>query len=671
MDYLSYVLTWFHAGAGLIVVGTMIVLLLLGDGEAESIKDWRFQCLRIGLYLSVVVLVTGALQPSSQAIFLEENIQAAFDLNVLKIVLFSTRFGTVWMVQESIALIILISFALSSVLVSKFGNRRYLVFMVVITLVMLSAGTFKSHAAALEPIWPGLLGNSLHLIAAGIWAGGLPAIFFLLRSVRRNSHGLDPAVIEQTLRRFSALAMVMVVVVLLSGILIGSLQVSRWGELFSTPYGYLLLMKLIFFAMMLLTAAAIRWRYLSNLELGKLNSVNSLVISKWVALEISIGLTLLAVASVLKETTPAAHEEVVIWPFNFRFSIEATWDESSAIQTQVIIGLCLLASAIVLATLLFYKRRSVKQAAFVGVVLSVAGLVVGLPPLSVEAYPDTYRNSTVPYLAVSIENGEALFREHCVICHGEGGRGDGILAKTLSTSPANLTEPHTALHTVGDMYWWLTHGMGDDKAMPSFAEKFDEDEMWDIINYLRAFSEGFSGRLLMPTIAPELPFLGAPDFYYSTSRHSGNLKDLREEKAILLVFFSWPQSRDRLIALKKSYDLISGNDAEIIAIAMRGAETVPEELINQSPFPIITEETYPITRTFAQYRRTFEYSGDLDDKDLPMHMEFTLDRFGYLRSRWIPEQTPGTWDAPFFLAQQFAELAEEDGVLPPPDEHIH
>ncbi len=671
MDNLSYALNWFHAGASLIILGSMIVLLLLGEGGTKSTKNWCLQCLRVGLYLSVVVLVAGVLLPSFQAVFLEERIDAAFDLKVLKIVIFSTRFGTVWMVQESIALIVLISFALHPFLIKRFGYQRFLAFMAVTTLVMLSAGTFKSHAAALEPIWPGLLGNSLHLVAAGIWAGGLPAIFFLLRSARRNGSGMDPAVIEQTLRRFSTLAMIMVVVVLLSGILIGSLQVSRWGELFSTPYGYFLLMKLIFFAMMLLTAAIIRWRYLSNLELGQLSSVSSLVISKWVALEISIGLTLLAVASVLKETTPAAHEEVVIWPFNFRFSIEATWDESSAIQTQVIIGLCLLASAIVLATLLFYKVRSIKLAAFVGVILSVAGLVVGLPPLSVEAYPDTYRNSTVPYLAVSIENGEALFREHCVVCHGEGGRGDGILAKTLSTPPANLTEPHTALHTVGDMYWWLTHGMGDDKAMPSFAAKFDEDEMWDIINYLRAFSEGFSGRLLMPTIAPELPFLGAPDFYYSTSRHSGNLKDLREVKAILLVFFSWPESRDRLKVLKRSYDLIAGNDAQVIAIAMRGAQAVPEGVINQSPFPIVTEETYPIIRTFAQYRRTFENSGDLDDKDLPMHMEFTLDRFGYLRSRWIPEQSPGAWDAPFFLAQQFAELAEEDGVLPPPDEHIH
>lgn len=658
------------------ILGTMVVSLLSGEGGTEATRNWRGQCLKAGIYLSIILIVTGLLLPSFQAVFLEERAGAAFDPKVLEIVLFSTRFGTVWLTQQAFALLILVSLILHPLLIQNFGRHRFLIFVSSSACLMLLAGSFKSHAAALEPMWPGLLGNSLHLLAAGAWFGGLPALFFLLRSSGQHIDNNGCAVIGRTLQRFSILAITMVGIMVLSGTLIGSLQIGRWGELFSTPYGHLLLIKLTLFSMMLCVAAVIRWRYMPRMETDQTSPVRNLLISKWVFLETSIGVALLGVASVLKETTPATHEEVVIWPFNFRFSIEATWEESSAIRTQVTLGLCLLAAAMVLATYVLQRRKNFKLASPVIIVLFIAGLATALPPLSVEAYPDTYRNSMVPYVAVSIENGEALFREHCVACHGESGEGDGILAEQLSVIPANLTEPHTALHTAGDIFWWLTHGMGDARAMPSFAATLDEDEIWDLINYLRAFSDGFMGQFLLPEIAPELPFLGAPDFYYSTATQSGNLKDFRGVKSILLVFFSWPQSRDRLNALKEGYGIITANHAEIIAIAMSGAKEVPEEVIQQSPFLIVTQETRPITRTFAQYRRTFEFRGAPDNNDLPVHIEFTVDRFGYLRSRWIPAQSPGAWDVlPFlarpFLARQFAELAKEDEILPPPDEHIH
>ncbi len=462
----------------------------------------------------------------------------------------------------------------------------------------------------------------------------------------------------------------MVGVILLSGIVIGYLQVDRWGELFSTPYGNYLITKIALFLMMLSVAAVIRFRYMPQFGNQASTAIN-FAISKWVAFETTTGIVLLAVASVLKETTPASHEEVIIWPFATRFSIEATWEESSDIRMQVNIGIALIVAAIALTTFLIRKGGSIKQAIIAGTVLALIGLGVGLPPLGVEAYPDTYKNSTVPYIAVSISNGEDLFRENCIACHGEGGRGDGPLAESLSEPPANLSEPHTALHTVGDMFWWLTHGLGEGKPMPSFAATLDEDELWDLINYLRAFSEGFTGRLLQPHIAPELPFLGAPDFYYSTASKSGNLKDLREKKAVLLSFFSWPEGKARLDALKAEHDKLTGNDAIVMAIAMRGGDEMPEAVIEQYPFLIITEETRPITRTYAQFRRTFKHTGDVDDKDLPMHIGFTVDRFGYLRSRWIPEQQPGIWDDISFLAGQFAALAKEDEILPPPDEHVH
>ncbi len=670
MEYLSHAVNWLHACAGLIILGTMAVCLLSGEGGGQSTENWRRQCPKVALFLSVILILAGLALPSLQAAFLEENISAAFDTKVLEIVLFSTRFGMVWMIQESVAVLIFLALLLHKPLIQAIGRQRFFILMVSITALMLLTGSFKSHAASLEPMWPGLLGNSLHVIAAGMWLGGLPALLFLLRSSRNQSEEPEAAVIGRTLKRFSIMATIMVGVILLSGIVIGYLQIDRWGELFATPYGLFLITKIVLFLMMLSVAAVIRFRYMPQFG-SKASTAINFAIAKWVTFETSAGILLLAVASVLKETTPASHEEEMFWPFVTRFSIEATWDESSDIRMQVSIGIALVIAAMALTIFLIRKGGSIKQAIIAGAVLTMIGLGVGLPPLGVESYPDTYKNSTVPYIAVSISNGEDLFRDNCIACHGEGGLGDGPLAEKLSEPPANLSEPHTALHTVGDMYWWLTHGLGKGKPMPSFSGTLDEDELWDLINYLRAFSEGFTGRLLQPHIAPELPFLGAPDFYYSTASKSGNLKDLRGKKAVLLSFFSWPESKARLDALKAEHDKFTANDAVIIAIAMRGGDEMSEAVIAEYPFLIITEETRPITRTYAQFRRTFKYGGDPDDKDLPMHIGFTVDRFGYLRSRWIPEQNPGIWDDISFLAGQFAELAKEDEILPPPDEHVH
>ena len=100
----------------------------------------------------------------------------------------------------------------------------------------------------------------------------------------------------------------------------------------------------------------------------------------------------------------------------------------------------------------------------------VAGLWVALPPVSVDAYPTTYRRSTVPYHAVSIANGAALYRAHCATCHGAAGRGDGPGGAGLPRRPADLTAPHTAEHTAGDMFWWLTHGIPAG-GMPPFGAR--------------------------------------------------------------------------------------------------------------------------------------------------------------------------------------------------------
>ena len=144
-------------------------------------------------------------------------------------------------------------------------------------------------------------------------------------------------------------------------------------------------------------------------------------------------------------------------------------------------------------------------------------LAIGLPPLAVDAYPETYRKTPVPFDTISIANGSGLFAENCVACHGRQGKGDGVMAKSFAKPPVDmLTEPHTAKHTAGDFFHWLTFGIPD-TGMPVFADKLTEEDRWDVVNYLHAMSRGYQARLMSPTVKPEQPQpnMGPPNFSYA------------------------------------------------------------------------------------------------------------------------------------------------------------
>ena len=51
--------------------------------------------------------------------------------------------------------------------------------------------------------------------------------------------------------------------------------------------------------------------------------------------------------------------------------------------------------------------------------------------------------------------------------------------------------------------------------------------------------------------------------------------------------------------------------------------------------------------------------------------EFLVDRYGYLRARWIPEADGPGWNDSDMLLQQLTQLNREKEILPPPGDHVH
>ena len=102
----------------------------------------------------------------------------------------------------------------------------------------------------------------------------------------------------------------------------------------------------------------------------------------------------------------------------------------------------------------------------------------------------------------SIARGEEIFQSICATCHGESGQGDGPASISLDPAPADIASIE---HMRSDAYLFYRISEGGNlspfnSAMPAFKEIYDEDQRWDVINYIRTLGnmgmmpDGMMGR---------------------------------------------------------------------------------------------------------------------------------------------------------------------------------
>ena len=101
------------------------------------------------------------------------------------------------------------------------------------------------------------------------------------------------------------------------------------------------------------------------------------------------------------------------------------------------------------------------------------------------------KKNPIPADEKSIAAGKVLYEHECLACHGKSGKGDGPSAKDLERSPGDLSSPHVAAQSDGELFWKITEGR---KPMPSFEKKFSDDERWQIVNYIRTLAPPAEGK---------------------------------------------------------------------------------------------------------------------------------------------------------------------------------
>jgi putative copper resistance protein D len=185
-----------------------------------------------------------------------------------------------------------------------------------------------------------------------------------------------------------------------------------------------------------------------------------------------------------------------------------------------------------------------------------------------------------------------------------------------------------------------------------------------LINFLRALSSGERARNLAPIIEDN-PWLVAPDFTYGTNTgETRTLKDHRGNKIVLLVLLNLEDTEERLQQLATMLPQLQAAGVQVIVVPnlidyLYVAKKLPGLIVNEG----ISE----ITETYKLFARSFT------DENLitaTPHVEFLIDKQGYVRARWLPAEGDA-WRDIAGLMSQVELLRKEKPRAPAPDDHVH
>ncbi|MBN9561269.1 MAG: CopD family protein [Alphaproteobacteria bacterium] len=347
--------------------------------------------------------------------------------------------------------------------------------------------TGRLHAWAMQPsITPLLVSEALHLLAAGAWLGGLLPLRIVVRSAP-----LDEAIAAS--RRFSRMATVAVLVLAATAFWQGWVLSGGWPGLAGTAFGWMELAKLVLFLALLACAGFNRFRFTPALA-GADAARGRRALGRSIAIETALGVLVVCAAAVLTSLPPGMHVQPV-WPFPMRPSLTIV-NADPGFRREVADAVLAMVGALVLVGLGIVVRW-IRWIAWLAAVVIAWFALPHFDLLFVEAYPTSFYHSPTGFAATSIADGAALYPQHCASCHGAEGRGDGPAARGLRIPPADLTAEHLWAHSDGEMFWWLSHGIVSaegEVAMPGFSGTLTDQQIWHLIDYVRANNAGITER---------------------------------------------------------------------------------------------------------------------------------------------------------------------------------
>ncbi|MDE2517696.1 MAG: CopD family protein [Rhodospirillales bacterium] len=392
----------------------------------------------------------------------------------------------------------------------------------------LAAEAAHAHLPSMATSLPGI-GFALavgiaHLLGGGFWVGGLWPF-------RRLIARAPTSLALQYARGFSIWGRRAVIAVAASGLWQAWVLVADLPGLFGTSYGWMVLIKIALFAVLLGFALRNRYRLVPRLARGGGAAARATLLRS-IAWQSLAGIAVLAAAALLASLAPAIHQQP-IWPFPIRPSFAAI-NEDADFRHEVIGAAIAVGGGVVLAGLGFALAGWRRLAAWALGLLLILRAVPHFDLIVVPADPQVYDHSPTQFATASILRGAALFAGHCALCHGATGAGNGPAAAALPIHPADLTAAHLWMHRDGQLFWWIGHGIampvGPGMAMPGFKPVLNHADRWALIDYLHAHNAGLvlrrTGHFSPPLQAPAMALTCAAHGARKAGAGAGSLADL-------------------------------------------------------------------------------------------------------------------------------------------------
>jgi putative copper resistance protein D len=307
LDALLIIVRAVHFAATAQTAGALVFLMLVAApaARAAGVTVSATPYLRIAWAALGLVLLSGAAWVVLEIAAMSGlPLDEAIAEGMVPVVLTRTNFGLVSCARGAVAVLLGVTLA-----TAQSGVVRWLAF--VCAALLLGSLAWTGHAVGTvgELALPHLVGDTLHSLAAGAWVGGLVPLAVLLITARRHQGPAWAKVAYVAARRFSALGLVSVATLIVTGLLNAWILVGSFPALVVTEHGRLLQIKLGLFALMLGLAAVNRLHWTPRLTQAPDPSGAYALrqLTRNSVVEAALGLGLFVIVGALGTVHPAIH----------------------------------------------------------------------------------------------------------------------------------------------------------------------------------------------------------------------------------------------------------------------------------------------------------------------------------------------------------------------------
>ena len=269
---------------------------------ADALTTFDAWFWRLAMFGSIVALLSALSLMLATTANMAGSAAAALEPDTISKVLFATSFGRVWCWHLVFAVLAI------GVCLAPRAHWRMAAILVLSLLLLVSLG-WVGHAVEGQGVTRLVhqINQMVHLLAAGLWLGGLVPLAWLLERARSASGTAWISVAREVVPRFSQMGYAAVALLAATGAVNTLLLVGSTQALVGTPYGRLLGLKILLFLAMVTFALFNRFRLLPRLRREAQASMAAAGLARSVLFEQGLGLAILAVVSVLGTWPPAIH----------------------------------------------------------------------------------------------------------------------------------------------------------------------------------------------------------------------------------------------------------------------------------------------------------------------------------------------------------------------------